>query len=822
MMRWAQVWAVGLAATLAWTNLAVTQEPPQRPAPPRVPEGVQVLRDLAYVEGGHERNRLDLYLPQKAEGRLPLIVWIHGGAWMTGSKEGCPAVWFSTRGYAVASINYRLSQHAVFPAQIEDCKAAIRWLRANAAKYHLDPDHVGVWGASAGGHLVAMLGTSGGVKELEGQGGNLDQSSRVQCVVDWFGPTDLVTMAGGHNNPDSPESRLIGGPVQENQEKARKASPLTYVSKDSAPFLIMHGDQDKVVPPQQSRVLAEALKKAGVEVKLQMVEGNGHGGPGFSCPENRKLVEDFFAKHLRSGSPAGGANLPPSQKRHVPFTISKETTYITEPLREDGYVDYVAALNQRFRAGVTPENNAAVPWLKAMGPGEIEPKYRDEYCRMLGVPPIPEKGDYYVDFATYAKGLKDSEKPAAQAGKREPDVCCDQLFQAMERPWSKKEFPVLAGWVAANERPLALVVAASRCSRLYGPLVSADCADNAAIAVLLPLVEQYRPVARVLIARAMLRLHENEVDGAWENLLACHRLAKLLGQGSTLPDELIAVALDRAASAGDQALLQHARLTPAQIARMRADLDQLPSTLKMVERINFAERLMYLDCIAMVARKGFSSLAGLAYDYDSQSKSMVQYLVDMPSGTAVDWDQAFRMGNSWYDRLVDVYRKPTFAEREAAAHKIDDDVQKLALAAKDWKSSGQSPSAGRRNTLSERVGQVFACVLLPGMTIAGRIDDEGTMQSELTRLLFALAAYHADRGVYPAKLADLTPKYVPEIPKDIFNASDLHYRSDGGGYLLYSVGLNGKDDGGKGFDDRKNGEDWDDMVVRMPPATPQK
>ena len=348
MMRWAQVWAVGLAATLAGTNLAVTQEPPQRPAPSWVPEGVQVLRDLAYVEGGHERNRLDLYLPEKSEGRLPLVVWIHGGAWMTGSKDSCPAVPLATKGYAVASINYRLSQHAVFPAQIEDCKAAIRWLRANAVKYHLDPDHVGVWGASAGGHLVALLGTTGGVKELEGQGGNLDQSSRVQCVVDWFGPTDLVTMAGGHNNPGSPESRLIGGPVQENQEKARKASPLAYVSKDSAPFLIMHGDQDNVVPPQQSRVLAEALKKAGVEVKLQMVEGNGHGGPGFASPENRKLVDDFFAKHLHSSRPAGGAMPPPSQKRRVPFTISKETTYITEPLREDGYVDYVAALNQRF------------------------------------------------------------------------------------------------------------------------------------------------------------------------------------------------------------------------------------------------------------------------------------------------------------------------------------------------------------------------------------------------------------------------------------------------------------------------------------------
>jgi acetyl esterase/lipase len=298
----------GLAMLLAWVKLSAAQE--------KLPEGVKVLRNLPYVEGGHERNRLDLYLPDKtdkpdkAEGRRPLIVWIHGGAWLAGSKDRCPAVFLVPKGYAVASVNYRLSQHALFPAQIEDCKAAIRWLRANAGKYHLDPDHVGVWGASAGGHLVAMLGTAGGVKELEGKGGNLDQSSRVQCVVDWFGPSDLPTMGGGHNNPDSPEARLIGGTVRQNPEKARKASPLTYVSKDSAPFLIMHGDRDNLVPLGQSESLAAALKKAGVEAKLVVVKGNGHGGPGFNSPANRKLIEEFFAAHLN----AAAADVPPPKK----------------------------------------------------------------------------------------------------------------------------------------------------------------------------------------------------------------------------------------------------------------------------------------------------------------------------------------------------------------------------------------------------------------------------------------------------------------------------------------------------------------------------
>src|SRR5204862_2061067 len=137
--------------------------------PPRVPDGVKAHRDLVYVEGGHERHKLDLYLPEKAAGPLPLLIWVHGGGWQNGSKDGCPPLrgGYLERGYAVASIGYRLSQHAVFPAQIEDCKAAIRWLRAHAQEYGLDKARFGVWGSSAGGHLVALIGTSGDVKAFD-------------------------------------------------------------------------------------------------------------------------------------------------------------------------------------------------------------------------------------------------------------------------------------------------------------------------------------------------------------------------------------------------------------------------------------------------------------------------------------------------------------------------------------------------------------------------------------------------------------------------------------------------------------------------------
>ncbi|HEX8373398.1 MAG TPA: alpha/beta hydrolase [Chthoniobacterales bacterium] len=263
--------------------------------------GPRTLRNLPYVSGGKARQQLDLYLPAATKGRHPLIIWIHGGGWAQGSKEHTPAAAIIAQGYAVASINYRLSQHATFPAQIQDCKAAVRWLRANAEKYQINPDRIGVWGTSAGAHLAALLGTTGETKEFD-VGENLDESSAVQCVVDWFGPADFLNWSGSDDrlldSQDNAVGRLLGGTVSQRSELARKASPVYFVSGKSAPFLIMHGDGDSVVPVQQSRILHAALQKAGVESQLKVIDGAGHGGGAFNSPENLMLMAAFFRKHL--------------------------------------------------------------------------------------------------------------------------------------------------------------------------------------------------------------------------------------------------------------------------------------------------------------------------------------------------------------------------------------------------------------------------------------------------------------------------------------------------------------------------------------------
>ncbi len=271
-----------------------------------LPAGVELIRDVEFGRGGEGTLKLNLFLPKgrRAGAKLPTVAYIHGGAWLIGSRDMvferpptlaalCSLV---AEGYVCAAIEYRLSQEAPFPAQIEDCKCAVRFLRAHAEAYGVDPERIGAWGPSAGGHLAALLGTSGGAKELEGSGGWPEHSSRVQAVVVWFGPSDLLRMGGTHSNPDSPESRLIGGPIQENKAKAARASPITYVSKDSPPFLVMHGAEDAVVPPNQSELLHAALRNAGVESELVIVPGKGHE---FLGEEASRKVAAFFDRHLR-------------------------------------------------------------------------------------------------------------------------------------------------------------------------------------------------------------------------------------------------------------------------------------------------------------------------------------------------------------------------------------------------------------------------------------------------------------------------------------------------------------------------------------------
>jgi len=270
---------------------------------------VRALLDVEYARAGDSRLLLDMYLPENTPAPLPVLVWIHGGGWHEGDKGNITPGWGETwanRGYAAISINYRLVDQATFPAQLHDCKAAIRWLRAHAGEYGLDEMRIGAWGSSAGGHLAALLGTTANVESLEGDVGNPEYSSEVQAVCAWMAPTHLYSMAAAtedhdHWRADSALSRLVGGPLKDHEDVARTASPAHWVSGDEPPFLIAHGYADSLVPYQQALVLHDRLLQVGVETSLYTFRGAGHGrGPFFANADLMSRVETFFERYLKS------------------------------------------------------------------------------------------------------------------------------------------------------------------------------------------------------------------------------------------------------------------------------------------------------------------------------------------------------------------------------------------------------------------------------------------------------------------------------------------------------------------------------------------
>ncbi len=269
---------------------------------PRLPASVKKNKNIEYARLASGPLLLDIYTPKKFTGRLPVIVWLYGGGWEFGSKTFCPIAYLAAKNVAIVSINYRLSGVAPFPAQIFDCKGAVRWLRAHAEEYHFDPDHIGIFGVSAGGHLGALLGTTADNPKLEGDvGGNLNFSSRVQAVCAFYPPTDLdllVTDPADRNSAKTMVGKLLGGPLNQNLDKAALASPLRFVSQDSAPFFLLHGEKDSLVPVQQSELLYDALKKAGVEAHLVIVPGKGHGI--LAPPAAAQQIYDFFNQHLKA------------------------------------------------------------------------------------------------------------------------------------------------------------------------------------------------------------------------------------------------------------------------------------------------------------------------------------------------------------------------------------------------------------------------------------------------------------------------------------------------------------------------------------------
>ena len=268
-----------------------------------VPETVVFERDIEFANPDNQHLQVNVARPKGGEGLLPAVVCIHGGGFRAGKRESYDrlCVTLAERGYVAVTVTYRLAPAYPFPAAVQDCKAAVRWLRANAAKYHVDPARIGVTGGSAGGHLAQFLGVTAGVKEFEGEG-NPDRSSAVACVVNFYGPSDLTKSYGASVDAAEVLPLFFGGDLSTKRREHITGSPLYWVTPNAAPTLCVHGTEDKYVAYEQAGWIVDKLKASAVEAELLTLEGAGHGFKGADLEKAEKALMAFFDKHLKPGA----------------------------------------------------------------------------------------------------------------------------------------------------------------------------------------------------------------------------------------------------------------------------------------------------------------------------------------------------------------------------------------------------------------------------------------------------------------------------------------------------------------------------------------
>jgi len=488
---------------------------------------------------------------------------------------------------------------------------------------------------------------------------------------------------------------------------------------------------------------------------------------------------------------------------------------------KDGYIAYVAALNERLRQGVMQEHNANVLLWQALGPRPEGTSYGPEFCKLMGMPVPPDKGDYFVDLNQFMKDRLKIDPKGKEAEKN-----WSLLERISQRPWTSKEHPDFGAWLEANDKPLAVTVEATKRTQYYSPVVVSKGGKGSGglITALLPAPQKCRGLANALVARAMFRLGEGKYDEAWQDLLACHRLGQLVGHGGTLIEGLIGISIEFIAFRADLAFLERVQTDAKRIESSLGDLQKLPPFPELTDKIILGERFSILDTIQMVDRHGLWYLEALSDGHakDPQDPLAKEFAEGMRKAILenIEWDPAMRNANLLFDRMAAAARGRDRPTREKDWSWIESDLKTLRTNLVDSQDLAKLLDFNDHKARGKVLGDMIICLMTPAIHNVQKAVDRTKQTQDNLYVAFALARYHCDHGQYPKTLDALAPKYLKQIPEDIFAGKPLIYRSSENGYLLYSVGVNGKDDGGHGGDDEPKG---DDLVIRMPlPEIKQK
>lgn len=484
------------------------------------------------------------------------------------------------------------------------------------------------------------------------------------------------------------------------------------------------------------------------------------------------------------------------QERWRVITVGRETTFVSGPLREDGTVDYVGAINARCAVGVTPENNAAVVLLKATGTKGVMVTDRvGVWLERMGAKAPPEEGEYFVEFEEFMRGRVGKAKDQEEAGRQSEEW--DEREEGRRRAvWRESDDAEVAAWITRSGAALKVAVEASRCERFYSPLVGKARLESV-LEAYIGQMGACRGLSNALMARAMMRMGVGDVAGYREDLLATVRLGRLVMQGPTVIQRLVGVAMAGNAYRGVGAGL--GRIGPGEMQNVLEELRGLESMPEMAEAADHAERYMYLDMVTQYARFG----AGVAELWGEGGGAGLPErkgfgLCVIPAR----FDDVLRDYNAMYDREVKAASEPTYAGRKAALNELA--------------RSEDAARAGKGVRWYSPVRATTDILLgLPSLTKAYAIEDEARMRGRLAELGLLLEMYRARHGGYPETLAGLTKEEVRGADEDFFSGGKMVYRREGAGYLVYSVGINARDDGGK----EKPRTRWYRSVPAMGPPT---
>jgi hypothetical protein len=504
--------------------------------------------------------------------------------------------------------------------------------------------------------------------------------------------------------------------------------------------------------------------------------------------------------------------------------VSKETTHVLGPLRDDGTVDFLAAINEEMGKGVTPENNAAIAFWAAIGPSHIPEDKRTTFYDALGIPELAENGTYLVsEEEFYKKHLGVEQLTELQIQQMDRELS-DPLLVAYGRPWSASEFPLLTKWIDVNTSVLDRFVADSRRTRFYTPLYYNGSIDDPQSLFNIGGRSEVRHLAMLLLARASLVLKSGAADKAWDECLVVHRFARQLGQQPFFIDFMVATIVEDCAIVFEEVIAANAELGCEQARRFQADLDRLLPMPALAAVMDFGVRLYKLHEICCIARKPLAARASWAESYitggemlagDNAVMKQAKEFAALVTDHRIDWNQVLHRVNEWHDRVADAYRQPNHQRRKAAFQPLQTELDTIRSSI--WsRSTGASQSAGDRAS-SLAAGALISATAM-SYEASGYFDERSAVRIDLAKLAFALSTYKRENGGYPVRLGDLAPKYIAHVPADRFSGGELKYQITDAGCFLYSVGANETDDGGSaGAFGEPPGDDIAIRVPRKPP-----